>query len=208
MDFTQLHNRAADKTAWRAAFREARRQLTRQDMARQNAALTRRMLELPELDGAGVVHVFWPMTDAGEVDTRPLIEALQAQGKQIVLPVVLSYSDWSPDTSRMEHRLFTGETNLQPNRWGTYEPVDGALVSADRLEAIIVPALGIDRTGQRIGYGKGYYDELLSQSRATSVCPIWTSFLVERLPATPHDAPVDVIVSESTILRPRASHVT
>ena len=73
----------------------------------------------------------------------------------------------------MEHRLFTGETNLRANRWDVYEPGTVQTVPISDLNAVIVPALAVDKEGFRLGYGKGYYDEFLSQVHCPTICPVF-----------------------------------
>ena len=196
MDFTPAPHLKSDKKAWRASFRAARTALSGPDKHHNSAQIVARLLALPEIEAASIIHTFWPLLATGEVDIRPFIHAVNEAGKQVALPVVLSYETGPSDRSRMEHRRFTTETKLAANRWGIYEPVRGAVVAPAAFEVVIVPALGVDRRGRRIGYGKGYYDELLAETKCPTICPIWASCLTEsKLPADPHDKPVDIIVT-------------
>ena len=205
MDF--LNTDKESKPAWRTALKAARNGLTVGEAARQNKAIEERILTLPEIQEAQVIHIFWPHLSAREVDTRDIIKKLVERGKHIVLPVVLSFGAPGAEP-RMEHRLFTSETNLKPNRWDIYEPANGAVFSSQALDVVIAPALGVDLAGYRVGYGKGYYDELLASCDAVGVCPIWTQCLIDRLPTDVHDIPIDIIVTEAKVLRPLHSHVT
>ena len=69
-------------------------------------------------------------------------------------------------------------------------------MSADVIDTVIVPALGVDRRGYRIGYGGGYYDALLSTIDAATICPMFGACIVDRLPVEAHDMRVNVTVTE------------
>ncbi len=101
----------------------------------------------------------------------------------------------------MDHRIYDGETYLIPNRWGIMEPVNKQSFPLDQLDAVIVPALGVDTNGTRLGYGKGYYDEFLAQCDCPFICPTYSECLLDNLPALPHDIPVDIIVTEKEVIR-------
>lgn len=155
------------------------------------------MAVLPELKDAGTVHCFWPILEKRELDTINLIKFLKQEGKQVVLPVVISFED----PPQMAHRSYDTETNLKTNRWGIKEPVYGASVDPAQLDAVIVPALGVDLHGHRLGYGKGFYDAFLAKCNCPFICPLPSYGLLEAVPALPHDIPVDIIVTEKEVMR-------
>ncbi len=164
---------------------------------RINQAIIANLTTLPELAAANTVHCFWPILEKRELDTTKLIKFLQQQGKQVVLPVVISFED----PPQMAHRLYDTETNLKTNRWGIKEPVHGASVDPAHLDAVIVPALGLDLQGHRLGYGKGFYDAFLAKCTCPFICPLPSYGILKTLPALPHDIPVDIIVTEKEVLR-------
>ncbi|NBB84723.1 MAG: 5-formyltetrahydrofolate cyclo-ligase [Bacteroidetes bacterium] len=186
----------ATKAALRQRFRDVRAKLTRAAQARHSSAIVAHALALPVVASADTVHCYWPLLDQGEVDTRPLIRALLDRGVRVVLPVVRRFDTTRSSAPRMMHRVLDGRAALHPNRWRVWEPLAGAEVTPADLDVIIAPALGADRRGYRVGYGMGYYDELLHASPACSVCLLYTDTLVPRLPAEAHDAPVDVLVTQ------------
>ena len=167
------------------------------EFALVNTAIMDRLVSLPELLQADTIHCFWPIQDKRELDTTPAIKFLQSQGKRIVLPVVLSFED----PPRMAHRFYDRETNLKTNRWGIKEPVHGAPVAPSQLDAVIVPALGVDREGYRLGFGKGFYDAFLVECNCPFICPLPSNGLLDAMPALPHDIPVDIIVTEKEVIR-------
>lgn len=189
------------KAALRRRFRDVRAKLTRAAQVRQSRALRARALGLPEVAAADTVHCYWPLLDQGEVDTRPLIRTLLDRGVRVVLPVVRQFSTARTSAPRMAHRVLDGRAGLHPNRWRVWEPLAGTDVSPADLDVIITPALGADRRGYRVGFGMGYYDELLRASPACSVCLLYAAVVVQHVPAAAHDVPVDVLVTEYATLR-------
>ena len=68
--------------------------------------------------------------------------------------------------SILKHYLLTDSTSLQKNRWNVPEPVDGLEVPLSKIDVVFVPLMAFDRKGNRVGYGKGFYDRFLSQCRS------------------------------------------
>ena len=127
-----------------------------------------------------------------ELDPAPLMRALAAQGARLALPVVLarghslSFRAWSPGD-----RLTLGSLGIpEPS------PVAAELVP----EVMLVPLAAFDRTGHRIGYGGGYYDYTFSHLRKTHhVIGVGLGFAVQEtgtVPALPHDAALDYVLTE------------
>jgi 5-formyltetrahydrofolate cyclo-ligase len=86
--------------------------------------------------------------------------------------------------------------------WGIREPEPSAPAVAP--EIVIVPLLAFDRSGHRIGYGAGYYDLTIAALRATqAVVAIGVAFAAQEIaavPATPHDAPLDLVLTEREVI--------
>ncbi len=189
----------AEKEAFRARFRAARATLAPEEAAARSAALCDRIAALPEIRNAETVHVYWPLVERREVDTRPLICLLEAQGKRIVLPVVAAF-DGAPT---LRHVVFAGEEQTRPNRWGLLEPHATPEVDPAVLDVVVVPAFGAGRNGHRIGHGRGFYDAFLAAIDAPTIGAVYANCLVETVPAEPHDVPLDVIVTEREVWRVR-----
>jgi 5-formyltetrahydrofolate cyclo-ligase len=191
----------SSKAALRDRFRQVRSSLSLDAHADRSRALCRRAYRLDVLRSAGRVHVYWPMIEDREVDTRPLIDALKQNGTEIVLPVVTQYP---PDEPAMEHRLFRGIEETERNRWAIPEPVGTPRVSPDTIDAVVVPALGAGRNGHRIGHGTGYYDAFLrplAEAGTPRLAFVYDDCLVERIPPDAHDVPVSLLVTERETIR-------
>lgn len=184
---------ALSKTEWRDRFRDYRQNLSGDRYAAFGTLIGSRVLGLPVVDGTSVIHVYWPLPEQGEVDTRPLIGALRSQNVDVVLPVVTSYD---PATPTMEHRRYEGPSKMSTNRWGIREPKHTTRVAAKNIDVVLVPALGVARDGTRIGQGAGYYDAFLKQVDIPMVALTYEACFVSELPSEPHDVAVTHVVTE------------
>lgn len=91
-------------------------------------------------------------------------------------------------------------TRLRSGAFRIEEPEGDDLSDASQMEMIIVPAVAYDRQGNRIGRGRGYYDRLLSTTRALKVGVAYDFQLFDNLEPDPFDVPVDIVITESTII--------
>lgn len=80
------------------------------------------------------------------------------------------------------------------------EPEGDTLVDPASIEVIIVPAVAYDRSGMRLGRGKGFYDRLLAETKATKIGIGYDFQLYDTLPAEPHDIPMDIVITESEVI--------
>lgn len=87
------------------------------------------------------------------------------------------------------------ETRLELGSFHIEEPTGCDTVDPSEIELIIVPAVAYDRKGNRLGRGKGFYDRLLAEARATKIGVGYEFQLIDELPAEPHDVPMDVIIT-------------
>lgn len=130
-----------------------------------------------------------------EPGTRALLDDLSA----VLLPVLLADGD-------LDWALWEGE--LVAGLRGTLQP-PGAPLGRDAVadcDLVVVPALGVDRAGTRLGRGGGSYDRALARARGTVLAPLHDGELHDHLPVEPHDHPVDaaVLPVEGLVrLRPR-----
>ncbi len=88
-------------------------------------------------------------------------------------------------------------TRLAIGAFHIEEPQGEDTVSPDAIELVIVPAVAYDRSGNRVGRGKGFYDRLLAETRASKIGVGYDFQLVEEIEADAHDIPVDFVITES-----------
>lgn len=104
-------------------------------------------------------HIFLPIVKQKEVDTSYILNILQGKDKHILV----SKSDFK--TSTMKHYLLTDATRFVINEYGIPEPEDGIEIDSKKIDVVFIPLLAYDLKGNRIGYGKGFYDRFLSECK-------------------------------------------
>ena len=166
----------------------------------QSLALLDALEKLPEISRAASVMAFWPMDL--EPDLSRLLDGLVAGGVQVVLPVITRFEPVSETGGpRMVARPYSSADALVTNHWGLREPI-GAEIQPESLDIVLIPAVAISRSGDRLGHGRAYYDEFLTKAtRALVVAPIFREQLVQSLPVESHDRPVDLIITPDEVIR-------
>ena len=90
-----------------------------------------------------------------------------------------------------------GRTALRLGAFQIEEPQGDEVTPAELMELIVVPGVAFDRRGNRMGRGKGFYDRLLTETKATTVGVGYDFQLLDEVPAEVHDAPLDMIITET-----------
>lgn len=148
-------------------------------------------------DQAASIHVY--LSFGTEVDTKELIAAAFAAGKRVVVSVVLRNSP------ELIHAIITPQTKFVKGAFGIPEPLNVELLTAGQLgfsniDLIIVPLVGFDKSCNRLGYGKGYYDRFLAK---TAALRIGLGFAIQEatdIPSEPTDIPLDFIFTETDVI--------
>jgi len=108
-----------------------------------------------------MLHIFLPIIRYNEINTWYIIRKLQQAYPGIALVVPVS----NLKELTLSHYLFTTATELTENKWGIPEPRQADPVDETSIDMILIPLLGFDKQGHRIGYGKGFYDRFLQLCR-------------------------------------------
>jgi 5-formyltetrahydrofolate cyclo-ligase len=187
------------------------RKATPQDACDERSArIIARLLELDALRSARSVALFWPIEARHEVDLRPLDEALRERGVRIAYPALVPEPVAEGAPRRMTFHFVDDPRTLVERGFGFAEPrEDAPVVAADLgdLDVVVVPALALDPSGQRIGYGGGYYDQALAATNVVKVGVIYDFQLLLEVPVTERDIAVDWIVTDRRVLQAGVSEV-
>jgi 5-formyltetrahydrofolate cyclo-ligase len=107
----------------------------------------------------------------------------------------------------MTFSFWDHDTTLQPNRFGIDEPVDAEPVRVDDLDVVVVPAVAVDRLGNRLGFGAGYYDRTLAGRRPGTlvVAAVFSVQVLDEITPRSWDVPVDVVVTDAEVIRTAGS---
>lgn len=183
------------KAVYRRRLRDLRDRLNGEEEQAYNGLLLEQFKQFV-WTGLQWVHIFLPIRRLKEPDTLVLADWLRANYPEIKL--VISRSDL--DAGTMDHYVWEKDDLLEVNAWGIEEPSSGLSIMPHQLDAVLVPLLGFDRKGNRIGYGKGFYDRFLAGCRPDCL-KIGLSFFeaVDSLPVEPTDIPLDFCISSQQI---------
>ena len=187
------------------ALKRAKREVRRRVLARRDAIdpevrdraaarVTERVLALPEVAAATTVLAF--SSFGSELPMLPLIGALVERGVRVGLPVITG-------TDIVARAWRPGDPTVETS-FGALEPADGAPIEPSAIDVTLTPAVAVDRTGRRVGYGGGFYDRFLLRTRsdAVRVAVVLAEQLVdEDLPAGAFDLRVDAIVTPNEVIR-------
>jgi len=170
-----------DKTELRNEMRTKRNSLGWAEISHYSKNICDKVQGLTEFQNAKRVMIYLPFRN--EVDTGYLISS----DKQYALPVI--------DNDRL--LICEYSQDLIKNKYGIFEPRDRKEVPVD---LIIIPGLAFDMARNRLGYGKGHYDRLLSEMKVPTVALAYDFQIVDQLPAEEHDIKMDKIVTEKRII--------
>jgi 5-formyltetrahydrofolate cyclo-ligase len=191
----------SDKAALRVRLREARRTLSAEQRALAAAGLAHQVGTSRLFRTSRRVAAYFSAD--GEIDPAPILARARAMGKRCYLPV-LSRLSWD----RLWFAPAASGTQLRPNRFGILEPVVTAreLVRAPELDLILLPLVGFDAAGNRLGMGGGFYDKSLAYLGTRThwrkphlVGLAYECQRVARLPAAAWDIPLTAIATEAAI---------
>ena len=144
------------KAELRKKYKALREKLSFEDIETLSVEIANELLQLPVWHHS-FYHVFLSITEHREVNTDYILSMLSGMDKHIVV----SKSNFA--TGAMAHYLLTDNTVIKKNSWNIPEPVDGIPIEHSKIDVVFVPLLAFDTSGQRVGYGKGYYDRFLSK---------------------------------------------
>ncbi|MBL3657063.1 5-formyltetrahydrofolate cyclo-ligase [Fulvivirga sediminis] len=146
-----------DKDTLRKAYLRKRLLLSEAEFVRRNQLLQERFEKYIRQHKPNAVHAFLSIEKQAEVSTFPLISFMKKEGvERIAISKSLPLGE-------LLHYWYDEKVVLKNNKWGIPEPEEGTVADIDDLDIVLVPLISFDKTGHRIGYGKGYYDRFLSK---------------------------------------------
>lgn len=175
--------------------------LTEPELIAKSRQIFERWRNRFSLKRVGFFHSYQTMPQKHEVDSHDFIDFVRERHPQVhvVVPVVDAIN------RTLRHALVHDDIEMRKNKWGILEPhIAVDFVHPVQLDMIIVPLLGFDDSGHRLGYGAGYYDRFLALTRPACI-KIGLCFEIGHmkspLPSEPHDIPLDFVVTEETTYR-------
>jgi 5-formyltetrahydrofolate cyclo-ligase len=189
------------KAELRKRMRGLRSALPASACAERSARIAVRLLSLEPIENARTVALFWPIERRHEVDLRLVDARLRERGVRVAYPRVDERTlamtfHFVTQPEAMKEQTLPGIGLCQPSS-GDPEAATG------ELDAIVVPALAVDPSGQRIGYGAGYYDRTLPRFAppAASIAVAFDFQLVAEVPITEGDVAARFVVTDARTIK-------
>ena len=166
---------------------EMRNRLNHHEIAKKSKTIQEFVIKSKEFESAKVVGTYYAL--GSEVTTELIIKRAKILGKKIALPRV--------EEDKITFYELSSTKSLIRGRFGILEPQP--YEQMNDIDILIVPGIAFDKKGNRLGYGMGFYDRLLSCKRTFSIGLAYSFQLLENLPHDKYDKRLDAIASEDGI---------
>src|SRR5690606_20751254 len=181
------------KPELRNFYKSKRNQLSATEIHECSLGILQSLKQLPIWEHS-VFHVFVPIVQNNEINTFPIIEYLFEKNKTVIVPKV--------EGKNMINSQISTKTEWTTGKFGVSEPFNFIEVNKDSIEVVLLPMLICDKSGNRIGYGGGYYDRFLSEFE-NSPLKIGLNFFSPidfEFELSPFDVPLDYCVTPEEIV--------
>ena len=150
------------KSQLRKKYKALRKGLSSEDIEDLSLAIANTALQLDIWDKS-FYHIYLNIEEQKEINTEYILNILAGKDKNIVISKS-NFEDYS-----MTHYLLTDNTRIKKNEYNIPEPIDGIEIKTSQLDVVFVPLLAFDKNGNRIGYGKGFYDRFLADCEPETI---------------------------------------
>ena len=183
-----------NKKQLRLEFKNRRNNLSLEQINNYSLEIANLIITLP-IWKYSYYHIFLSIKSLKEINTEPLLAILLGKDKNIMV------SKTNFETRKMTHVLLQDNTVLKLNSRNIPEPENGIEISSNKIEVVFVPLVAFDRIGNRVGYGKGFYDAFLKNCPRTTL-KIGLSFFEAQgslIESETHDIPLDYCITPNKI---------
>lgn len=183
------------KNEIRNHIRQQRRNQSPSIIQRKSKAIWESLSSLQEFNRAGTIAFYVSVAREGEVDTIPMIEESLALGKRTCIPRVAR-------NFGLEFFEIRSMKDLNKGNFGILEPTGGSKILPQAIDMVIVPGIAFDKSGNRVGFGKGYYDKFLSKMEdETQIIALAFDFqIIDGITPSKNDVRVHKIITEIRII--------
>lgn len=184
------------KRELRIKYKLLRQSLSTSQVEAYSLAIANQLLTMAIWDKS-FYHLFLSIAEQKEINTDYILNILAGKDKHIIV------SKSHIEDFSMTHYLLTDNTTLKKSKYNVPEPVDGIAIQPSQLEVVFVPLLAFDIAGNRVGYGKGFYDRFLAQCQPETL-KIGLSFFeaeTDIFEVSEDDVKLDYCVTPDQIIR-------
>ena len=179
----------------RILFKKKRLELSSNDLEERSNLISESVFNFFQLQGKQI-SLFLPIEHQKEINTYRIIEKGLEAGCIIALPKI------DEDGINLIHYQFEDNDQIKNNTYGIPEPQFGRLIKNDQFDCVFVPLLALDSKGNRVGYGKGFYDRFLKKCRPDSLFIGLHLFedIIEITDLDIHDIPLHFCVTPQVVM--------
>jgi 5-formyltetrahydrofolate cyclo-ligase len=188
-----------NKAELRKIYLQKRLLLSEAEYAQLNFQLYQQFFANIDLSFIKVIHTFLPVASKHEPDTWLIIDRLRREFPHIRISIPKTDSR----SNILENFYFEGLHQLVTTSWGIQEPRQGIPTETEKIDLVLVPLLAFDKAGQRVGYGKGFYDRFLKDCKPSCIKAGLSFFEAEEIldNITELDVPLDLCVTPAGIIK-------
>jgi 5-formyltetrahydrofolate cyclo-ligase len=184
------------KTELRKKYKALRQSLSETQIEDFSLTIANQLLKLDVWDKTNY-HIFLTIEEQKEINTDYILNILSGKDKNVIISKS-NFEDYS-----MTHYLLTDNTRIKKNEYNIPEPIDGIEIQSSQLDVVFIPLLAYDKTGNRVGYGKGFYDRFLADCKPETL-KIGLSFFdveSENFEASEDDVRLDYCVTPNQVFQ-------
>jgi 5-formyltetrahydrofolate cyclo-ligase len=152
--------------------------------------IQKKLKKIYAFKNAQKIGAYYPI--GSEIFTQDIIQELLSEDKEVFLPKVIG--------DHMEFRKITNFSSLERGSFDIMEPKEDCPTD-NKLDVILVPTVGIDFTGVRLGYGHGFYDKFLAENKITTISLTLEKQIIKKIPKSEHDILMDWIITEDKMIQ-------
>ncbi len=179
------------KAEIRKQNKQKRNNMSKEEVAEKSSVICTYFLQSELYKTAKTIMLYMPI--AGEVDTSAIMREAFKDGKRVVLPVTDAENNIIPCFAEEDTQFCEGKFSVQ-------EPKNTAIADPKAIDVVIVPGIAFDKSGGRVGFGKGCYDGFLKSTDAVRVGVCYEFQMCEKIPTEPHDEKMDFAVTEKRVV--------
>jgi 5-formyltetrahydrofolate cyclo-ligase len=180
----------SEKSSLRRLWLEKRESFSADFIEIASKKIQKNLKKIDAYRAAGTVACYYSI--GGEVKTHNILQEILSEGKTLALPRVEGDGLVFCNVKKFE--------DLEHGEFGIMEPKESCQPVTE-FDVILVPAVAMTREGQRLGYGRGFYDKFLSDKKSTTIALAYSKTILKNIPVSENDIRIQWVVSEDEVIK-------
>lgn len=174
-------------------MKQKRRNMNPEEVLKRSRTAQNIFLKSNQYQNAKSVMLYIPI--GNEIDTSELMKDAFKSGKDVLVPVTNS------ETFEISAYKITEKTEFEKGTFSVKEPKEKVSFDASDIDVVLVPGIAFDRSGGRVGFGKGCYDKFLKNIKAVKVGFCYDFQITDYIDTDTNDVTMDYIITEKEFIR-------